>query len=556
MVPGNPKPVRGYNVVTFFNTGRSMTKTEPSSRMQKKPFISVVVPAYNEERFLSACLASLKAQDYAGGYEIIVVDNASTDRTAEIASNLGARVVIEKRRSPAWARQRGLFEARGEIVAFVDADTIVPRRWLSTIAWRFGRTSRLVAVSGPCAYFDGGVLARIASTIMNFIVIIFDHTLRRLTKKGGALWGSNFAVRREILLEVGGFDTGKKFLGEDIELSLRLKTRGKMSLISYLFVLTSARRLKALGTWNAFWNYVVSYFLELLFRRPLPERLADLPGKLNKIVRTKLHLVLKWGNGVGYVVVIISLISILVWLNNKSPVSQNYKLFYSSLVAFVYLGTRVWVRHFRRVIAHGDRRYRQIALTFDDGPNEPFTSQVLDILGQYDVKATFLVIGQNVERWPNVTQKIVKEGHTIGNHSYFHSPWLALRKGEEIVRELKLAQETICRVSGVSPKLFRPPYGFWTPWLLKASEGNGLSVITWDNMTSDWNSRWRVEQIARAILRKAKPGGIIVLHDGRGIRQNFSPNSLVGALPIILAGLKRQGYQFVTVPELLNQRQG
>ncbi|MCL0058055.1 polysaccharide deacetylase family protein [Dehalococcoidales bacterium] len=204
-----------------------------------------------------------------------------------------------------------------------------------------------------------------------------------------------------------------------------------------------------------------------------------------------------------------------------------------------------------QVIAHGNRRHQQIALTFDDGPNEPFTSQTLDILNHYGIKATFFMIGQNVERQIEVCQRVVREGHIIGNHSYFHSRWLAFKRERDVIRELELAQEAIYRASGVKPNLFRPPYGLWSPWLLRAAANLGFAVITWDNMTNDWDLRNGPEQITNAILKRAKPGGIIVLHDGRGTRQDFAPTSLLRALPHILAGLKQQGYQLVTVPELI-----
>ncbi|MCL0094659.1 glycosyltransferase [Dehalococcoidales bacterium] len=242
---------------------------------EKLPFISVIVPTYNEERFLPSCLESLKRQDYGGDYEVIVVDNASSDRTAEIAFRLGAKVVFEGRRSPSSARQRGLLEARGEIVAFIDADSIAPRQWLTTIVRRFANP-QIVAVTGPCVFFDAGVFIR----TIPYLGIILDHAFRWLTRKGGALWGSNFAARRKILLEVGGFNTSIKFRGEDIELSLRLKEKGKLSLIPSLFVLTSARRLKEEGIWCALWNYIICY-LSVLFC-PLPERFKDIPKQDGK----------------------------------------------------------------------------------------------------------------------------------------------------------------------------------------------------------------------------------------------------------------------------------
>lgn len=470
----------------------------------KLPFISVVVPAYNEEGFLPRCLGSLKQQDYTGGYEIIVVDNGSSDRTAEVASDFGVRVVFEGRRSPAWARQRGLLEANGEIVAFIDADSIAPRNWLNTIARRFALAPRIVSVTGAHAYFDTRLPIRVISYVVNFLVIILDHFFRRISRKGGALWGSNFAVRRQTLLEVGGFDTTKKFRGEDYELSLRLKEKGKLSLSPSLFVKTSSRCLKREGIWSAYWNYLINYFSMLLCRQPAPERLEDLPRKLGEPIWNKLYLLLS-----------------------------------SSRLSF------------DRIITHGDRSHRQIALTFDDGPNEPFTSHILDILKQHDIKATFFMVGQNVRRSIEVCRRLLKEGHIIGNHSYFHSRWLAFKGSKEIKRELELTQEVIYQVSGARPNLFRPPYGIQSPWLLRAAKDLGLIVVIWDNMTNDWHFGKKAGQIAEAILKKVKAGGIIVLHDGRDTQQGYDRVSLLEALPLILTGLKQSGYRCVTIPELL-----
>lgn len=212
------------------------------------PSVSVVIPAYNEEAYLPLCLESIRKQDYAGEYEVIVVDNASTDDTAKVALRWGAKVVYKDKRRPACARQRGAEAATGEIIAFIDADTQAPTCWLSVIVSRFVRELETVVISGPYAYFDAGRFAKIASYIGNFINIIIDQLFRKVFHKGGALWGSNFAVRRSALLDVGGFDTSIKFYGEEYQLSLSLKKAGKAGVIPWLFVLTSARRLNPCAT--------------------------------------------------------------------------------------------------------------------------------------------------------------------------------------------------------------------------------------------------------------------------------------------------------------------
>src|SRR3989304_2760272 len=116
--------------------------------MMDKFAISVVVPAYNEEQYISSCLAAISNQDFRSSYEIIVVDNSSEDRTAEIARSFGARVLTETRRTAAAARRRGFAEARGDIIATTDADTLVPTNWLSHIHCAFQATPGLVAFGG------------------------------------------------------------------------------------------------------------------------------------------------------------------------------------------------------------------------------------------------------------------------------------------------------------------------------------------------------------------------------------------------------------------------
>ena len=523
------------------------------ARFERHPHISVVIPAYNEEKFLPLCLESLRNQDYAGDYEIIVVDNASTDNTAKVALAMGAKVVYENKRSPACARQRGLEEAKGDIVAFIDADTQAPSCWLSTIVSRFTREPKTVVISGPCAFFDAGRIARIASYLTNFISISIDQLFRRAFNKGGALWGSNFAVRRSVLLAAGGFDTSIKFYGEDYELSLRLKSKGRAGIIPWLFVLTSAHHLKEHGLLTTGWNYIVDYFSVLFWYKPIPERLEDWPKKTRQtLVASFSWQRLRWS--LKYCV----LLPCLFWLHTSPMVKGIRRLLYGTEMAalgalFMYHGINPRSRLYGKVYSNGNRSRRQIALTFDDGPNEPYTSQVLNILRQYGVKATFFFIGQNAQRHPEVCRRVLAEGNVIGNHSYHHYRLLWLIWGKAAAREIDLAWQTIYQAAGYQVKLFRPPHGFRTPWLTHTIRRLGYSVITWDNMTDDWKAEKSAEEIVNAIVKRARPGGIIVLHDGRGTRESYDRSQMLKALPQIIEQLGMGGFDFVTVPELLRE---
>lgn len=525
----------------------------------KSPFVSVIIPAHNEENFLPLCLSSLQRQDYTGSYEIIVVDNASADGTAKIGARFGARVVYEAKPSPAWARQQGLLAAKGDIVAFIDADTMAPKGWLTRLVQHLKHRPEIVAVGGPCTYFDLRLPARVVLRGFLFLTFIVDHAIRRLTGKAGALWASNFAAWKEKLLEVGGFDTKMKFFGEDVELPLRLKKKGKVSIIPTLFVLTSARRFKELGLWCGLWNYGINYFSVLFFHKPLSRGLENLPRRFSHAIGDKLYPILGYPTGTKYIVVFSLVLGFLFWMDKRYLLTWDLRLVYSTgivvgILSFAYFRMMPSHRLYGRTIAHGDRHQRRIALTFDDGPNEPFTSQILDVLAKYNAKATFFVVGHNVERHPAICSRVARDGHVIGNHSYSHSRWFAFKRGKDITQELQLAQETIYRASGVKPNLFRPPYGLRTPWLSRAAEKLGLAVITWDNMTNDWDPTKRAEDITKGILSRVKPGGIIVVHDGRDLRQDYNRTSLLEALPQILTKLKEQGYQFATIPELLRDQ--
>jgi peptidoglycan/xylan/chitin deacetylase (PgdA/CDA1 family)/GT2 family glycosyltransferase len=518
---------------------------------QELPFVSVVIPAYNEEDYLLSCLESIGKQDYAGDYEVIVVDNASTDNTAQIARDWGAKVVYESKQSPAAARQKGAEVATGEIIAFIDADTEAPAHWLSTIVPGFVRNPKMVAVSAPYAYCDAGKFARITSYIGNFFAIITDQLFRRVFRKGGAIWGCNFAVRRSSFWEVGGFDTNIKFYGEEYEFSLRLRGVGKGCIMPRLFVLTSARRLKRIGIVNQYWNWIVDYFTVLFWYTPISENLENWPSKAWQKVATSFS----WQRAKA-LWAYVTLLFGLLWLN-ISPVSEAVgRLIYvlnigAASTLFAYHGINPRSRFYGKVCSNGDRNRRRIALTFDDGPNEPYTSQVLSILQQYRIKATFFIIGQNARRYPETCRRIVTAGNAIGNHSYYHRKSLCLRRRKTVERDISQAHQAIYECTGLEPRLFRPPYGYRTPWMMRTVHNLGYTVVTWDNMTNDWKSEKSGEKIVRSILRRAKPGGVIVLHDGRSSRVNYDRSHMLQALPFVIENLLERGFEFVTMPELL-----
>lgn len=200
---------------------------------------------------------------------------------------------------------------------------------------------------------------------------------------------------------------------------------------------------------------------------------------------------------------------------------------------------------------HGDLGERKIALTFDDGPNEPYTSQILDILKACNIKATFFLIGKNVESYPEIVKRITKEGHSIGNHTYSH-PDLALKLKFQIEEQIKRTKEAIFKAAGIKPHLFRPPYGLDDPWVFTEAEKMGYVIIKWSVSGGNGGKDIPFNKILERVLRSVENGSIILLHDGDRLIKGADRSQIVKALPLIIESLRKNGYQFVTIPELLD----
>ncbi|MDB9540474.1 polysaccharide deacetylase family protein [Anabaenopsis tanganyikae CS-531] len=184
-----------------------------------------------------------------------------------------------------------------------------------------------------------------------------------------------------------------------------------------------------------------------------------------------------------------------------------------------------------------------IALTFDDGPWRETTSQVLDILKQNNIKATFFVVGQNVKNYPTLVQRVIAEGHAIGNHTWHH--WYHYMNPNAAAYEVKHTTEIIYQVTGVKTNLFRPPGGIMHNGLAAYARNNQYAIVLWSSDSLDY-SLPSVPNLVNNVFRNAQPGGIVLLHDGGGNR-----SQTVQALPEIISKFRQQGYSFVTIPELL-----
>jgi peptidoglycan/xylan/chitin deacetylase (PgdA/CDA1 family) len=216
----------------------------------------------------------------------------------------------------------------------------------------------------------------------------------------------------------------------------------------------------------------------------------------------------------------------------------------------------------------------RIALTFDDGPASPFTEQVLDILRDQHVPATFFVCGRNAERYPELLRRISVEGHAIGNHTYSHFfPYLMTRT--QLAEDIDRAQVAIEKGTGQRPELFRPPYGARWFGLYPVLNARGLKVVQWSDAGYDWKAD--EDSIVRLSLARLGPGSIILLHDGLEGYEGFwrqalrrwkaiqmpaaSPKAnaaplpdrtrVVRALPRIIEGARKAGLRFVPLQEFI-----
>ena len=241
-----------------------------------RPTISVIVCAYNEAGYLAACLHAVLAQTRTPD-EVIVVDNASSDGTGDIARAIaGVRVVVEPTKGLVNARETGRMAARGEILAYVDADCRPPLSWLERVERRFVCRPALVAVTGPYRFYDWDRVGRLLVRAYDVLVAPPTHwAVHHGLGIGAILYGGNFAVSRDALARIGGFDRSIEFHGEDTNLGRRLTPIGQVDVARECWLWTSARRYRALGKATVFWLYVRNFWSETLRHRPADRTHVD-----------------------------------------------------------------------------------------------------------------------------------------------------------------------------------------------------------------------------------------------------------------------------------------
>lgn len=233
--------------------------------------LSIVIPAYNEERYIGECLQCCLKHAPKNLLEIIVVNNASTDATDRIVSQFpSVRIVSESRKGLTYARQKGLEEAKGDVLVWFDADTRVDANWFPAMQKALEKPE-VVCVSGPYDYYDIALWKRICVRLY-WMCLATPVSLCT----GYMVVGGNFAVKKEALLSIGGFDTSIAFYGEDADIARRLSAAGKVVFTSRCRILTSGRRLSKEGLLKSSVVYILNYLWISMFHRPFTRGYRDI----------------------------------------------------------------------------------------------------------------------------------------------------------------------------------------------------------------------------------------------------------------------------------------
>jgi glycosyltransferase involved in cell wall biosynthesis len=244
--------------------------------------LSFVIPAFNEEASLGACIESILAQitpDLERTTEIIVVNNASTDRTREVALSFSSplvKLVDEPRKGLPQARQAGFLASSGALIANVDADSRLTSGWIAQVLQTFATTPRLAALSGPVIYYGLTPTQNLSVQVFYLWAWIAYAINRYILRVGSMVQGGNFIIARAALEQIGGFNLGITFYGEDTDVARRLNHVGIVRFTFDLKMFTSPRRLLKEGMLTTAARYSINYFWTTFMKRPFTNQHNDI----------------------------------------------------------------------------------------------------------------------------------------------------------------------------------------------------------------------------------------------------------------------------------------
>lgn len=194
---------------------------------------------------------------------------------------------------------------------------------------------------------------------------------------------------------------------------------------------------------------------------------------------------------------------------------------------------------------------KKLALTYDDGPNDPHTPHLLEVLAKHNVHATFFLIGRYVKQRPDLARAIAQAGHAIGNHTFSH-PNLIFASTRQTRRELQECEQALYDAVGQHSQLFRPPFGGRRPATLSIARRLGMEPVMWNVMGWDWSGE-PAESVEHKVGKRVRGGDVILLHDGSHAEFGADRSQTVLATDRLIARYKAEGYEFVTVPEMMGK---
>jgi len=194
---------------------------------------------------------------------------------------------------------------------------------------------------------------------------------------------------------------------------------------------------------------------------------------------------------------------------------------------------------------------RQLALTYDDGPNDPYTLRLLEVLAKHNIHATFFLIGRYIRQQPQIAREIIQAGHIVGNHTFTH-PLLIFKSEAEIRQELIQCRDALQDAIGKPSNLFRPPFGGRRPATFRVARELGLEPVMWNVTGYDWNAP-PAAVIERKVAKQVRGGNVILLHDGGHKQIGADRSQTVLATDHLIARYKSEGYEFVTIPQMMEK---